>query len=93
MITKRNFLEQPIGNPAKPRIVIELLPSGGSLLKTDGPVTMPQVIDVLMSQQASVWKKWIASMTTAITDPKTGQPAVKEPEATPMPESKEEPIQ
>jgi hypothetical protein len=93
MTIKQNFLRQPVRQPEPRRIVIELNPGGGSVLTTQGSVTMPQVIDALMAQHVSVWKKWIATMTTAITDPTTGQPAVKEPEATPMPEFKEEPTQ
>lgn len=88
MATKRNFLRLP-GQPgsepvAARRIVIELHPEGGSLLKTYGPVTMPQCIDALMAQTASVWKKWIETMTSAVTDPSTGLPAMKSPQPTPM---------
>jgi hypothetical protein len=96
MTTKRSFASV-LNEPIKSRIVIELQPGGGSLLKTYGPVTMPQVIDALMAQMSSVWAKWITTMTTALTDPNTGQPAVKTPESTPMQseseEFKEEPIQ
>ena len=76
----------------KSRIVIEIDPmKGGSVLKTYGPVTMPMVIDALMAQMASVWAQFIKSMTTQLTDPNTGQPALKAPEQSTMPEAEPDP--
>jgi len=94
MTTKQNTLRLPGAgpNPIKPRIVIEIDPAkGGSLLKTYGPVTIPMVIDALMAQMASMWGQFIKSMTTQLTDPNTGQPALKAPEKLTLPEAEPEP--
>jgi len=89
MTTKVNKLSLGTGVAIKPRIVIEFDPvQGGSILKTYGPLTIPIVIDCLMAQLQSLWRQWIASMTSQIKDA-NGQ-AIVTPQNTPMLESQPE---
>ena len=69
------------GTPAVPaaRIVIECdITKGSSNLKSYGPLSLPMVIDVLMSQLTSLWAQHIKTMMTGLRGP-SGEPLFKAP--------------
>jgi hypothetical protein len=63
--------------PVRPRIIIELDPaSGQSNLRTEGPLTIPLVIDTLLAQLNSLWAQFMKSMIRPVVGP-NGEPTYK----------------
>ena len=71
------------GMPA-PRIVIDVTPAGTSL-RTEGPLTIPAVIDILIGQLATLWPRWMQDLMKqgGLVDPKSGLPVAAVPAVTP----------
>lgn len=72
------FLKPPPVRVLKPRIIIDMdLSNGKSNLRTEGPVTVPLVIDCLMAQLQSLWTQFIKTMTRPVVGA-NGEPTYKD---------------
>lgn len=70
------------------RIIIDVNPTDGkSNLHTEGPMTVPLVLDILIAQTSSLWSQFIKSMTRPVVGA-NGEPTYKIPadaETVPVP--------
>jgi hypothetical protein len=80
----------PLTNPI-PRIIIEFNPADGSSnLRTEGPITIPLVIDTLLAQTNSLWAQFIKSIASPVVGP-NGEPTYKKEVPTETPETQDTP--
>jgi hypothetical protein len=58
------------------RIVITVdMTKGASVLKSEGPLTLPFIIDVLISQISNLWRQWMQAQMGIVGASTTPEPA------------------
>jgi hypothetical protein len=60
---------QPVASTLNPRIVINIDPTtGSSTLTTRGNLSIPIVIDTLLSQLTSLWGQWMREISKGVVN-------------------------